>query len=70
MATASGQTLRVTYVKSAIGYAHDQKATIRALGLRRLNQTVELPDNPSVRGMCFKVRHLVRVEGGAEATGE
>jgi large subunit ribosomal protein L30 len=70
MATVSGQTLRVTYVKSAIGYAHDQKATIRALGFRRLNQTVELPDNPSVRGMCFKVRHLVRVEGSTEATGE
>ena len=62
--------IRVTYRKSAIGYAHDQKATIRSLGLRRLNQTVTLPDNPSVRGMCFKVRHLVKVEDGAEAAGE
>jgi large subunit ribosomal protein L30 len=73
MAATSGQsgpTLRVTYVKSAIGYAHDQKATIRSLGFRRLNQTVELPDNPSVRGMCHKVRHLVRIEGDARAAGE
>ncbi len=70
MADTTGRTVRVTYVKSAIGYAHDQKATIRALGFRRLNQTVELPDNPSVRGMCHKVRHLVRVEDGAEASEE
>jgi large subunit ribosomal protein L30 len=70
MTATSEQTVRVTYVKSAIGYAHDQKATIRSLGLRRLNQTVTLPDNPSVRGMCFKVRHLVKVEDGAEAAGE
>ncbi len=67
MAEKEASTLRVTYVKSAIGYAHDQKATIRSLGLRRLNQTVELPDNPSVRGMCFKVRHLVSVNGASVA---
>ena len=66
MAENEAAVLRVTYLKSAIGYAHDQKATVRALGLRRLHQTVELPDNPSVRGMCFKVRHLVSVdEAGA-----
>jgi large subunit ribosomal protein L30 len=70
MAETTGQMVRVTYVKSAIGYAHDQKATVRALGLRRLHQTVELPDNPSVRGMCFKVRHLVRIEADGGATGE
>jgi large subunit ribosomal protein L30 len=69
MTATSEQTVRVTYVKSAIGYAHDQKATIRALGFRRLNQTVTLPDNPSVRGMCHKVRHLVKIED-AEAAGE
>ncbi|MDQ2786881.1 MAG: 50S ribosomal protein L30 [Chloroflexota bacterium] len=62
--------MRVTYVKSSIGYAHDQKATVRALGLRRLHQTVELPDTPSVRGMCFKVRHLVTVEGTGAAPKE
>jgi len=54
--------LRVTYVKSAIGYARDQKATLAALGLRRLNQSVLKPDTPSVRGMLFKVQHLVKVE--------
>ncbi|ABY35596.1 MULTISPECIES: 50S ribosomal protein L30 [Chloroflexus] len=54
--------LRVTYVKSAIGYARDQKETLAALGLRRLNQSVLKPDNPSVRGMLFKVQHLVKVE--------
>ncbi len=54
--------LRVTYFRSAIGRSKDQKATVHSLGLRRLNQTVEVPDNPSVRGMIYKVRHLVRVE--------
>ncbi len=54
--------LRITYVKSSIGYARDQKETIKALGLRKLNHYVERPDNPSVRGMVEKVKHLVRVE--------
>jgi len=59
--------LKVTYTKSTIGYSHDQKRTIASLGLRRLNQSVLLPDNEAVRGMVFKVRHLVTVEevGGA-----
>jgi len=57
--------MRVTYRKSAIGYAHDQKATIAALGLRRLHQTVEHPDTPALRGMVHKVRHLVSVDGVA-----
>ncbi|MGC1184180.1 MAG: 50S ribosomal protein L30 [Candidatus Dormiibacterota bacterium] len=56
------QGLRVTWVKSAIGYGDDQKRTIRALGLRRLHQTVEHHDSPSVRGMVVAVRHLVKVE--------
>lgn len=56
-------TLRITYRKSAIGYARDQKATIAALGLRRLHQTVELLDTPALRGMVHKVRHLVSIEG-------
>jgi large subunit ribosomal protein L30 len=56
------QGLRVTWVKSAIGYADDQKRTIAALGLRRLHQTVEHWDSPSVRGMVVAVRHLVLVE--------
>ncbi len=54
--------LKITYVKSSIGYARDQKATVRALGLHRLHETVEHPDEPSIRGMLNKVRHLVRVE--------
>jgi large subunit ribosomal protein L30 len=54
--------LRITYVKSAIGYSQRHKATIRTLGLRRLHQTVEHDDNPTVRGMLAKVNHLVRVE--------
>lgn len=54
--------LRVTYTKSAIGYAHDQKATVRALGLRRMQQTVEHEDNRTIRGMIRKVRHLVTVQ--------
>ncbi len=70
MAETTTPTLRVTYTKSSIGYAHDQKITVRTLGLRRLHQSVTLPDNPSVRGMCFKVRHLVTVESGGDAAGE
>lgn len=54
--------LRITWTKSAIGYARDQKRTIRALGLRRLGQTVEHSDSPAVRGMIHKVKHLVSVE--------
>ena len=55
--------VRVTYRKSSIGYAHDQKATVVALGLHRLRQTVEHPDTPVLRGMVQKVRHLVSVDG-------
>jgi large subunit ribosomal protein L30 len=54
--------LRVTWTKSAIGFAKDQKRTIKALGLKRLNHTVEHDDTPAVRGMMFKVRHLINVE--------
>ena len=52
-------TIRVTYRKSAIGYARDQRATLAALGLRKLNHTVEHEATPSIRGMVHKVRHLV-----------
>ncbi len=54
--------LRVTWVKSAIGYSQRQKETIRALGLRRLGDRVEREDSPSLRGMVQKVSHLVKVE--------
>jgi large subunit ribosomal protein L30 len=56
-------TLRVTYRKSMIGYAKDQKATLAALGLRKLNHSVEHQNTSSIRGMVHKVRHLVSVEG-------
>ncbi len=58
--------VRVTYSKSAIGYSKDQKATVEALGLRRLQQTVEHTDTPQIRGMIHKVRHLVTVNSGAD----
>lgn len=58
--------LRITYTKSSIGYNAKQKATIVALGLRRLHQAVEHMDTPVIRGMVNKVSHLVRVEEVAE----
>lgn len=54
--------LRVTLRRSVIGHPQDQKETARALGFTRLNQTVLHPDNPCVRGMIRKIRHLVSVE--------
>jgi large subunit ribosomal protein L30 len=56
------RTLRVKLVRSVIGRPKDQEATVRSLRLRRIHQTAEHPDTPSVRGMIFKVRHLVEVE--------
>jgi large subunit ribosomal protein L30 len=56
------KTLRVTLVRSAIGFTKDQKATVRALGLRHLHQTVEHQDSPAVRGMLAKVVHLLKIE--------
>jgi large subunit ribosomal protein L30 len=55
-------SLKITWVKSSIGYPRRQKETVRALGLHRLNQTVELNDSAVVRGMIDKVKHLVEVE--------
>jgi large subunit ribosomal protein L30 len=60
--TPQVKQLRITWHKSAIGYSRDQGATIRALGLHRLNQSVIHDDTPVIRGMAFKVRHLVHVE--------
>ena len=58
--------LQITYTKSAIGYNVKQKATIQALGFRKLNQVVEHEDTPVIRGMIQKVSHLVRVVEAAE----
>lgn len=54
-------TIKVTLTKSTIGAKKDQIATVEALGLRKLNHTVEKPDNVQIRGMIFKVKHLVTV---------
>lgn len=54
--------LKITWKRSAIGRQQDQKDTIRALGLRRLNHSVVQADTPTIRGMVYKVRHLVEVE--------
>jgi large subunit ribosomal protein L30 len=54
--------LRITLVRSTIGRPADQGRTVASLGLRKLNSTVERPDNPSIRGMVTKIRHLVEVE--------
>ena len=59
---SQGRTLRVTLVRSPIGFTKDQKATVRALGLRHLHQTVEHQDTPALRGMLTKVIHLLKVE--------
>jgi large subunit ribosomal protein L30 len=59
---APEKTLQVTLVRSPIGFPERQKRTVRALGLRRLNQTVVHVDGPTVRGMISRVSHLVRVE--------
>jgi large subunit ribosomal protein L30 len=64
--TQSEKKLRITLVKSAIGYSVRHKATVRALGLRRLHQTVEHVDSPSLRGMLSKINHLVIIEEQVE----
>ncbi len=60
--SGTSKTIKVTLVRSPIGYSKRQKATVRALGLRRMNQTVEHPDTPALRGMLDKVIHLIRIE--------
>ena len=67
--------LRITLVRSIIGRPNDQAFTVRALGLRRMHQTVERPDNAAIRGMVTKIRHLVAVEEvapspSAQASGQ
>jgi large subunit ribosomal protein L30 len=61
-AKAKGKMLRITLERSGIGYSLRQKRTLRALGLRRINQTVEHADCPELRGMIAKVSHLIKVE--------
>lgn len=59
---ADAKTLRVTQIKSPIGYKYDQARTLKALGLGKIGRTVDQVDNPCVRGMLFKVKHLVEIE--------
>ncbi len=57
------ERIRVRWMRSAIGSNRRQRATLRGLGLRRLQQVVEVDDTPAIRGMIRKVVHLVEVEG-------
>jgi large subunit ribosomal protein L30 len=61
-ATKSGNKVRVTLVRGLIGTRESHRATVRGLGLRRINHTVELEDTPSVRGMINKVSYLLKCE--------
>lgn len=61
-AKAANKSLKVTQIKSSIGFKADQAATLRALGLGKIGRSVEQVDNAAVRGMIFKVQHLVKVE--------
>ena len=60
--TAASKKLRITLVKSTIGFNKTQAKTVQGMGLRRINHSVELPDTPATRGMIHKVRHLVTVQ--------
>lgn len=62
MAKKQAKVIKVKWVRSSIGYSARQKNTVRALGLRRLGQTIEHEDTPVIRGMIDKVSHLVKVE--------
>ena len=62
MAKKKQQILKITQVKSRIGYKKKAKATLDAMGIKKMNQTVELPDNPAIRGMIKNIEYLIRVE--------
>lgn len=62
-AKTAGKTVKITLVRSLIGTRPEHRASVRGLGLRRINHTVELADSPAVRGMIKKVSYLVRCEG-------
>jgi len=59
---STGKIIHVTLVRSSIGYTKDQKATVLALGLHRMHQTVEHKDTPALRGMLTKIIHLLKIE--------
>ena len=68
MDTATNARLRITLVRSPIGYAEKQKRVVQSLGLHRMNQTVEHDDSPTIRGMITKVGHMLQVEALPEGT--
>ena len=59
---SAGKRVKITLVRSTIGFSHTQAETVRGMGLRRIRHSVDLPDTPETRGMVHKVRHLVTVE--------
>ena len=61
----TSKSMKVTQVRSGIGFDKKQSLALRGLGLRRINHTVEVEDTPSTRGLVLKVRHLVKVDPGA-----
>jgi large subunit ribosomal protein L30 len=65
-AKAAGKTVTVTQVGSPIGRRFDQEQTLKGLGLNKLHRSRVLEDTPAVRGMIFKVRHLLRIEEASE----
>jgi len=67
MAKKAVGTLRIEYFRSAVGRPAKQKKVVQGLGLRRLNQVVERPDTPAIRGMVNKVSHLVRIIEGEKS---
>ena len=62
MVKSKKKELRITQIKSRIGYKKNAKATLDAMGLRKLNQSVVMPDNPATRGMVKKIEFLINVE--------
>jgi large subunit ribosomal protein L30 len=62
--SAEARKIRIRQFKSASGHTQDQRDTVRALGIRRMQQVVEHDDTPQIRGMMFKIRHLVEVVEG------
>jgi large subunit ribosomal protein L30 len=63
MSDAQERKLKITLVRSLVGTRREHRASVRGLGLRRINHSVELPDTPEVRGMVRKVSYLVKCEG-------
>ncbi len=64
---AKGKTIRIKYFRSSIGRPERQKKIIRSLGLRKLNQVIERPDNPAMRGVVAKIPHLIQIIEGEES---